>query len=168
MDPLYLHIKHRVRIHGDLHGLGNIIAQAHFVLPLALPQGQQKCRIIPIGQQLLNMGRIVQPFRPNGIGNQAPQAGVRLRKEAPMGHAIGLIVELLGVHCVKVLQHRGFEDLCMELRHTVDAVGADDRQIRHMHLTVPENGRISQPLLPVRLGSVEGRTVPGRSISSMI
>ena len=48
----------------------------------------------------------------------------------------------------------------MQRRHAVDAVGTDDRKIRHMHLAVPENGGIPQTILPIRPAAVKGRAVP--------
>ena len=48
----------------------------------------------------------------------------------------------------------------MQCSNTIDAVGANDGEIGHAYLTIPENGGIPKPFLPVRLASIKGGTVP--------
>jgi len=53
--------------------------------------------------------------------------------EAPRRHAVGDVVEPLGIEIVKVAQHAVLEELGVQHRHAVDGVAADGGEVRHPH-----------------------------------
>ena len=52
-------------------------------------------------------------------------------KPAARSHTIRLVLDLAWVEHVKLFEDRGFEQLRVECGHTIDSVGADDRQEGH-------------------------------------
>ena len=55
----------------------------------------------------------------------------------------------LGHYVGSLTQRVALQDVGVQLGHAVDGVRADDREVRHAHLAVPQDGGVAQLILPV-------------------
>ena len=66
-----------------------------------------------------------------------------MKKESSLRDAVGLVVELLGEHLVKVLQLLLLQYLGMKPCDTVHGEAGTDSQVRHTHLTVIDDSHLA-------------------------
>ena len=71
-------------------------------------------------------------MRADPVGEQ----WIRVQQEAPLRDSVRLVVELLREELVKLLQLLVFQNLGVQLCHTVDGIARRNRQMRHLHLSV--------------------------------
>ena len=85
---------------------------------------------------LLEPRQLVEVLDPlvaaQGLGDQLPQAGVAVGQPPAGGHAIGLVLELLGVNLVEVLEDGVLDDVGVDGGHPVGGLAADDGHERHV------------------------------------
>ncbi len=98
---------------------------------------------------LLQPSQLVQVLDPllaaQGLGDELPKAGVAVGQPPAGGHAVRLVLELLGVHLVEVLEDGVLDDVRMDGRHPVGGFAADHGHERH----------VDQPaMLPFRISFV--------------
>src|SRR5699024_2254637 len=92
--------------------------------------------VIGIGSQLFDLRKVGDPAFAHMLGYPVCQQRVSVKKETSLGDTVGLVVELLRHHLIKVFQLASLQDLSMKTCNTVDRIAADDRQTCHMHLSV--------------------------------
>ncbi len=66
----------------------------------------------------------------------AARRGFDERHPAPRRHAVRLVRELLGPQLGEVMQHVLLQQLRVQVRHAVDRVAADAREIGHAHVAL--------------------------------
>ena len=74
------------------------------------------------------------------VVQQRRQFRVCQRQPAPLGNAVGLVVEPLGIQLVPFVQSGVLQYLSVQARHTVGGVGGKDGHTRHMHHAVLQDG----------------------------
>ena len=152
MKPLDLDVKDGLRIQPDPLGLLQIFRQFRLLLALYLQKRGKRLRIILVGQQA---------FQGHGVPAEVPfhipvqpfyQFPVTVEKPSAEGDAVGLIVEFLRIDIIERFQLRILQDLCVQLRHSVDAAPVVDVHMGHMHPVLLINdgypGILVSPLRP--------------------
>ena len=155
MKPLYLHVEDRPGVHIDPVMLLNILCQAQLVMILDVHKLLLAFLIVHIHRQLLDLGQIRDPLVADLIRDPVRQHRIAVEQEASLGDAVGLVVELLGHHLIKIAQLLLFQDLRMELRHTVDRIAAYDGKMGHPHLAVVNNGHFADLFLIARIALLD-------------
>ena len=132
MQPLYLHVENRAWVELDAAELLYDFCEADFVAALDFHIFLLEIGIV---REFFKAFQLVEIFRPRfafkGFGNQIGKALVCGFEPAARRDAVCLVVEFFGGYLIEVAQHALFEKLRVQLRHTVYAVRAHDRQIRH-------------------------------------
>ena len=82
----------------------------------------------------------------DGLGNERGQRRVGLQQPAAVGNAVGDGAELLLIQQVKVVEQGIAENFAVELAHAVNAEAHRHAQVRHMHLTVADDGHVTDAL----------------------
>ena len=73
----------------------------------------------------------MDPALADGGGDRCGEAGIGQQQEAPLGDAVGLVVEAFGEHLREIGHHGFLEQPGVDGGHAVGAVRADDGHVRH-------------------------------------
>ena len=87
--------------------------------------------------------RFQPPVRPDGVIEQSCQLRIGLDEPAPVGDAVGLIGKTRRETRIELVQRRVFQYLGVYFCYAVDTVAAQNCQMGHMDLPVPENGHVT-------------------------
>ncbi len=159
VEALDLHVKEHGAVELLTRGLLDVVGQTALCLGAGVGHLKEEALVVRQLLKLDELRGVVHPAVANGVGDQLGVGRVGLGKEAPGADAVGLVVELLGRERVEVLEDRALENVRVKVGHAVDGVRADDGQIGHAHLAVPEDGRAAQEVLPVLAVLREGIAV---------
>ena len=130
----------------------NVACQPLAAQMLDLHQTLAEMRILDKGEQPVHLLGVAMPsVRAKRLVDQGSQLGVCPHQPAAVRDAVRLVVELARRILVEVMQRRRFEDVRVDLCHTVDAVPADNGEPRHVHDAVLDDGEGSHLLLVARI-----------------
>ena len=107
--------------------------------------------VICVNFQLRQFRQICDPAVPDMIGDPGSQQRVGMKEETSLGDTVCLVIEFFRVHLIEISQLLFFQDLCVQLCHTVYRVAAGDSQMSHLHLSVIDNGHLADLLLISRI-----------------
>src|SRR5690606_33248294 len=77
--------------------------------------------------------RRIQQFFTQMLHQQAGQLGVGLVEPAPEGHAVGLVVDAVGIQAMQVAEHGVAHQFGVQRGDAVDTMGAQKSQVAHAH-----------------------------------
>jgi len=83
------------------------------------------------------------------FADQPGQSGVAQGQPAPLGDAVGLVVELIRPQLVEIVEQAFFQQPRMQLRHTVHREAADNGQVGHAYhgrVALLDDGHAAQAL----------------------
>ena len=151
MQPLDLYIENGIRVYLYAGCFQNVFCQPDFVFPFD-PQDLLLFGLF-IGSrcQFFDFLQIGDPGFADMFGDPVGQQRIAVQQESSLGDTVGLIAELLRHHLIEFPQLTGFEDLGMQLCHTVYRETAGNSQIGHPDLSVVQNGHLAYALLIVRV-----------------
>ena len=72
-----------------------------------------------------------------------------------MGNAVGLIGKTVRETGIELVQRRILQDLRMDFGDAVDAVTAEDREVRHVNLAVPQDGYVTGLIFITRIETAD-------------
>jgi hypothetical protein len=134
VNPFDLDVEQAVRVEVDGQFTCHIVRQAQLVAALRGREGGAETGVVGARPQLLQAIEIESPvFAAESLVEQRRQRRVGLRQPAPRRDAVGLVVETLRVEAGKVGEDGLHHEIRVQLRDAVDAVAADDAQVRHAH-----------------------------------
>ena len=139
MQTLGLGIEDRIRIDSDTGRAVNIICQNILAFIFDAQEVSLCLGIIGIFQKTLEVFVVVMPGSADPCVHQFLQLRVAVKHPAARRDAVCLVVELLRNERVEIMEQIVFQDLGMQSRNTVDAVGSDNCQICHMDLIVADD-----------------------------
>ena len=146
MQPLGLRIKDEVGVDVDALTILHQLLQALLVDLLDLIELFPEGSVIGKGRQLGQLLCVGAEAVADGFSNQRGQRRVGLQQPAAVGNAVGDGAELLLIQQVKVVEQGIAENLSVELAHAVNAEAHRHAQVRHMHLTVADDGHVADAL----------------------
>ena len=91
-------------------------------------------RVLGVGLELRELVEVDRPAVADGRGDERRQARVAQRQPAPLGDAVGLVVEAVRPQLVEVAEQPLLEQVAVQRGHAVDRERADDRQVGHAHV----------------------------------
>ena len=133
VDALDLHVEQCAGVQLQALVLHHPARQALLVHLLGVAEGAQESRLVRHVAQRLQLRQIAPPAPPNALVQQRGQRRVGLGQPAPWRHAIGLVVEALGVDAGKVGKDGLLHQLRMQARHAIHRVAGHHRHIGHAH-----------------------------------
>ena len=133
VDALDLDVEDRARIDLRRHALADEIGELLLVAALdrreALAEGGIVGQRIEIGDLL----DVVEEGRADRIGHKFGEAGIGLHDPAARGHAIGLVLDPVGIEQVEMVEHRLLHQFGVQGRDAVDGMAADEGELAHAH-----------------------------------
>ena len=150
VQALDLYIKDRVHVDLDAVVLLDIVRQTLLVVALDLAQlGEQRLVLAVVGEHL-QLGRVLAVALADLALDQGSQLRVSLAQPAAVRNAVGNIAELGRVDLVEIVEYAVLEDLGVQRGYAVDRERARDRQMRHAHGVVRNDGELGDLLEVVR------------------
>ena len=104
MQPFYLHVKYGARIYLDSVVFFYIFSQTHLILVFDIHKLFLALGIIRIYLKIFDMGKVRCPFIADLAGYPLCQHRIAVKQESSLGDTIGLIIEFLRHHLVKIMQ----------------------------------------------------------------
>ena len=145
VDALDLDVEDRVRPHVRIIAVADVTGQDILAFLLDPRQLFLEGRVIGKRHEVLELRRRPAPAVPDGFVDERGQLGIGFDEPAAMGNAVGLIGEAVREARIELVQRRILEDLRMDFGDTVDAVAAEDGQMGHVDLAIPEDGDVAGP-----------------------
>ncbi|MNO99241.1 hypothetical protein D3C76_910070 [compost metagenome] len=134
MYPLDLHIEHRLGVDVDAKALVYQLGQGLFVVQALLGETFAERRLFGQGLQADQaLFRIIQNFFTQLFDQHVGQLGIGLVEPAAEGDAVGLVVDTPRVKLVQLGKYRAAHQGRVQVRHPVDAMGAEKRQVPHTY-----------------------------------
>ena len=151
MQTLDLDIENRVRVDFDVVVAQDVVRQSLLVLVLDVHELLLSLRIIDIELETGDFGEICDPAVADLVCNPGREERVAVKQETSLRDTICLVVEFLRHHLVEILQDVLLQDLRMKLRDAVDAVAADDGEVRHADLAVVNDRHVLDLVVVARI-----------------
>ena len=145
VDALDLDVEDRVRPHVRIIAVADVTGQDILAFLLDPRQLFLERRVIGKRHEVLELRRRPAPAVPDGFVDERGQLGIGFDEPAAMGNAVGLVGETVREARIELVQRRILEDLRMDFGDTVDAVAAEDGQMGHVDLSIPEDGDVAGP-----------------------
>ena len=133
----------------------NVAGQPFFAFGLDLGQLFLKGSIVFIGHEFRQSGRRLTPLVPNRIVDEGCQFRIGFNEPAAMRNAVSLIGKALRETGVELMERRILQDLRVDFGDAVDAVTAEDRQVSHVNLTVPQNSYVTGLIFIARIAAAD-------------
>ncbi len=133
VNPLDLHVEQGIRADGDAREVRDVVGQAPLVGRLY--RGEGALELWFAGQRLETL-QVIQahaPFGADASVDQARQIRIGQCQPAARRDAVGAIDQARGEQAIEVGEDGFAQQLRMQLRHTVDLVAGQHRQIGHAH-----------------------------------
>ena len=102
VKPLDLHVENGARVHVNTVVLFDVPGEAQLVLVLDVHELKLALLILCKELQLLDMGKVGNPFITYLGSDPVRQKGVAVKQEPSLGYAVCLVVELLRHHLIEV------------------------------------------------------------------
>ena len=155
VHALDLDVEDGIRIEHDVVRLLDIFGQTDFVVALDLAKLLQYGGVVLEFQEFLQLCGVVDIAVADFFRQQGSQLRVGLVQPAAVCNAVGHVLELLRHLGVEIVEDGFLEDVAVQRGYTVDGVGADDRQIRHLDVAVVQRGHTAH-LVAVHMALVHG------------
>ena len=152
VDALDLHVEQRVRIDRRCRcAARDQLGEVALVGALDLAPLRAERRVVRERLELAaaRSRSLIQPS-PIASRDQTRQPRIAQHHPAARRHAVRLVAEPLRPQLVEVLQHVLLQQLRVQLRHAVDRVAADAREVRHAHVALAvlvDQRQAREPLL---------------------
>ena len=150
MDALDLDVEDHVGIDEDAAVRVDEIGEVALPLALDLRKLGQERFVRHMVVEARKLRRLLLPAVADRLVDEVRKLGVRGDEPATVRDAVRLVVELLWIIFVEEAQGVALQDVRMDRRDAVDAVAADDREARHVHLPVLDDRQLAHHLLVVR------------------
>ena len=147
VKSLYLYVENRIGIYFDSIVLQNIFCQTHLILIFNVHELLLSSLVICINFQLRQFRQICDPAVPNVVSDPGCQQRVSMKEETSLCDTVCLVIEFFRVHLIEISQLLLFQDLCVQLSHTVYRIAAGNSQMSHLHLSVIDNGHLADLFL---------------------
>ena len=152
MDALDLDVEDAVRIDIDAIVLFDVLRESFLAQVLDGAELLEERLILYVVVEQVELLRMTMPAAAaDGRIDEVRELRVCAHEPAAVRDAVRLVVEHARVVLVEVVQCRGLEDVRVDLRDTVDAVRADNRQTGHVDHAVLDDGELVDFLLVVRI-----------------
>ena len=136
VDALHLDVEQGIRVEVDTAVLLHQGRQAHLVGPLHLVPALSEGRLAGMPGQAAQLVEMSHPGLADGLVDQLAQAWIGRGQPAPLGDAVGLVVELVGPELVELLEQALLEQVGVQFGNAVHREAADDGEIGHAHLGI--------------------------------
>ena len=136
VQPLDLHVEHRVRADADAGRPGDPVGRRHLVGALGGGEGIAKALVLHMRLKPRQPVEVILPPVPDRFGDQPRQRRVRHAQPAAGGDAVRLIHDPAGVELVQLGKQPFLDQFGMQSGDAVDAVGGDEGQFAHPHLVM--------------------------------
>ena len=141
VDTLHLNIEHRIRVQLYPVVLFDVAGKPLAAQMLDLHQTLAERLVVHIVVQPAHLLRVAVPrMTAEHLVDKCRQLRICPHEPAPMRDAVRLVVELARRVVIEILERRGFQNACVNLRHAVDTVPADDGEACHVHNAVLNDG----------------------------
>ena len=143
VDALDLDVEDRVRPHVRIVAVADVAGQDFLAVLFDPRQLFLEGRVVGKGHEVLELRRRPAPAVTDGIVDERRQLRIGFDEPAAMRNAVGLVREAVREARVELVQRRILEDLRMDFGDAVDAVAAEDGQMSHVDLAIPEDGDVA-------------------------
>ena len=122
VDALYLDIEQRCGINQNAGSQLDDPGQAPFVVGFYLAPRLLEVGIIGVALTFPKSGKVSEPIATNPFVDKTREFGIAERHETPGRHSIGDIEEAGGIQLVKIAKQLRFNQLRVQLGHSVDGM----------------------------------------------
>jgi len=137
VDSLDLTVEQRVDIDLQAVILEDVPGQVLFCGRLDLLPVGPEAGVSGKRAESLQLVKVSGPAVADCAGDQSGKSRVGLFQPAPLGDAVGLVIESFRVHFIKIAEQFLLQDIGVQGSHPVDGEAADNGQVRHPYLPFP-------------------------------
>ena len=155
VDALDLDVENRIGPHARIITVADITGQDFLAFRLDPRQLFLEGRVIGERHEVLELRRRLAPAITDGFVDERSQLWVGFDEPTAMGNAISLVGETVREARIELVQRRILENLRMDFGDAVDAVAAEDSQMGHVDLAIPEDGDVAGPRFIARIEAAD-------------
>ena len=147
MESLYLYVKDGTGINLNSVVLQNIFCQTDLILVLDVHELLLGFLVIRIDLKPADLGKVCDPLGTCMGGHPVRKKRIAVKQKAPLGNTVGLVIELLREHLIKVLQFLILQNFGVKPCNTVYGIAGCNSQMRHLYLTVIDDRHLAHLLM---------------------
>ncbi len=135
VDPLDLHVEHRLRVDAQVQLIGDDARKRDLVAATRL-SATRSCSeesSAMCGKALQRIDSRRAPRSPSSRANDLGQVRIALHQPAAKRDAVGLVGDAAGIDRIEVVEHGLAHQIGVQRRDAIDLVRADEGEIAHAH-----------------------------------